>query len=299
MTEYLEKLILDNWQKWGNGEKPEHLDFLKTHAGNATRNKKVGFFVFNNKRPFIFVKTVRENRYNYIVEDEFKNLEKIYGLLNGISVPKPIYRGDYQGMIFTLEGAVVGTQFHSFKKTDDLNRFWGWFLSFQKLMASGDRLDGDELNAYFTEVVERFLNIYSLGEESRKQIIDLAKSFEGNIGGLALISQHGDLTPDNVLDSNGEIKAIDWGNFGKINLPLFDLLVFLQRWSGIRNIDFIKKYRGFIENYLKEFKIDEKLLKRLVFSYYLLDFIRKKDILTDYDKVYLGERLREIKETDF
>lgn len=248
MIKYLEKLILDNWENWVGDKKPKQLDFLKTHAGQATRNKKIGFFVFNKKKPVIFVKTVREDKYNSIIDNGFEKLKNIYEKLSDGSTPKPIYLGKHQGIAFSLEIAIIGKQFHSCKNQKDLEKFLDWFFKFQRLMKQGEK-----------------------------------------------IIQHGDLTPDNVINDKGKIKVIDWDNFGKINMPLFDLLVFLQRWSGIRDVSFIHEYSDVIKKYLEEFKIDEKTLKFLIFNYYLLDFRRKEKVLTDYDKKYLEARLKEVK----
>jgi len=296
MVEYLEKLILNEWNNWEKEEKPKHLDFLKTHAGSAFRNKKVGFFVFSGKKPVIFVKTVRENNYNSVIDKEFESLKKAHQSIGDSSVPKPIYAGNYQGISFSLEEAFVGKQFHSFKKEGDLKRFLDWFFGFQRTMISGEILSGKDLSGYFKDIVERFLNLYVLEDSLRNSILSLADEL-GNLDDLKmpLIFQHGDLTPDNVLDCDGKIKVIDWGNFKKINLPLFDLLVFLQRWSRIRNIDFIDKYRFVFDKYLAGFGIDKNLLKALVFAYYLLDFMRKKEQMETYDKEYLALRLEEIK----
>ncbi|MDP2947293.1 MAG: hypothetical protein Q8N88_04195, partial [Nanoarchaeota archaeon] len=59
---------------------------------------------------------------------------------------------------------------------------------------------------------------------------------------------------------------------------------------------FIDKYCFVFNEYLAEFGIDKNLLKALVFAYYLLDFMRKKEQLEAYDKEYLSQRLKEIKD---
>jgi len=301
MIQYLEKLIFDNWEKWGAGEKPDGLDFLKTHAGQATRNKKVGFFVFNKNKPFIFIKTVREDKYNHIIEDGFKRLKKAHQALNNDSIPVPIYSNEHKGVAFSLETAIVGEQFHSFKEQKDLNRFLGWFLRFQQLMVKKENLDTRQLRDYLYKLINDFLNLYKPEKDLEELIKDVGEDVQKDIdfSKLPLITQHGDLTPDNVLDDKGNIKVIDWDNFDKIDLPLFDLLVFLQRWSSIRDVSFVFEYYSKIEEYLKEFKIDKKAVKPLIYVYYLLDFMRKKDSLTDYDKEYLTLRLREIKNLSF
>lgn len=295
MINYLEKLILDNWENWVGGVKPKGLDFLKTHAGQATRNKKVGFFVFGKEKPIIFIKTVRESGYNKIIEDGFEKLKSVYKSLSDGSVPKPIYLGNYQGIVFSLETAIVGKQFHSCKKQKDLERFLDWFFKFQNSMAKKERLSSDQSKYYVDRLVDGFLKLYKLEKDSGELIEILASKTKEGADSLPLIIQHGDLTPDNVINDRGEIKVIDWDNFGKIDLPLFDLLVFLQRWSGIRDVSFVDKYPAVIEEYFKRFKIDKKALKLLLFCYYLLDFLRKKEALTDYDKEYLKARLKEIK----
>lgn len=297
MIQYLEKLILDNWEKWLGNIKPKRLDFLKTHAGQAIRNKKVGFFAFNNDKPVIFVKTVRESKYNKIIEHSFGKLKNIYKYLDNGSVPKPIYLGNHQGVVFSLETAILGKQFHSYKKQRDLKKFLKWFFRFQRLMIQKEKIANIQLKDYIDELVNKFLNLYKIERDLREPIKYLAGELKKDIDDLSspLISQHGDLTPDNVLNDKGKIKVIDWDNFEKIKLPLFDLLVFLQRWSGIRDVSFVPKYLAIIEKYLKEFNIDKRALKLLVFCYYLLDSIRKKQALTDYDKKYLRVRLREIK----
>ena len=296
MINYLEKLILENWENWASGVKPKGLDFLKTHAGQAVRNKKVGFFVFANNKPIIFAKTIRENRYNKTIESGFDRLKSIYKYLENESVPKPIYLGNHQGIAFSLETAILGKQFHSCKKQKDLKKFLEWFFEFQRLMIQKKKISGSQLKKYIDELVKKFFDLYELEKDLRELIKDLAEELKRNIDALSLplIVQHGDLTPDNVLSDKGKIKVIDWDNFGKIDLPLFDLLVFLQRWSGIRDVSFVDKYPAVIEEYFKRFKIDKKALKLLLFCYYLLDFLRKKEALTDYDKEYLKARLKEI-----
>jgi len=300
MVEYLENLILDNWDRWSNSTKPINLDFLKTHAGQATRNKKVGFFVFNQDKPLIFVKTIRENIYNSVIEDGFERLKSINNHLKDGSVPRPIYCGYYQNTAFSLEDAIGGKQFHSFKKPEDLERFLKWFFKFQQLMKQNKERKGDQLIDYLKDLVHKFTSLYDPEEDLKALIQKNVGDLEKEIGSLSLslVSQHGDLTPDNVLIDNNQIKVIDWDNFEKINLPLFDLLVFLQRWSAIRDISFVREYDNIIKKYLDEFSIDKKALKLLVFCYYLLDFLRKKEILTGYDKEYFTERLKEIKNSN-
>lgn len=293
MINYLENLILDNWNKWVNTVKPEKLDFLKIHVWHATRNKKVGFFVFAKNEPIIFAKTIRESQHNKIIEDGFGRLKNIYKKINDGSVPRPLYLGDYQGATFSLETAIIGKQFHSCKKQKDLEKFLKWFFKFQRLMKQKKKLNIDSF-------VKKFLDLYESEKNLRELIKELVSGLKRDIGVLSLpsIIQHGDLTPDNVINDRGETKVIDWDNFGKIDLPLFDLLVFLQRWSGIRDVSFIREYSAIIKKYLEEFDIDKRALKSLVFCYYLLDFLRKKEILTDYDKKYLEARLKEIKKYD-
>lgn len=302
MISYLEKLILDNWENWTGGKKPRRLDFLKTQAGSPMRNKKVGFFVFNKKKPVIFVKTVRESTYNPIIEDGFEKLKNVNKYLSDGSVPKPVYLGNYEGVTFSLETAIAGRQFHSCKSKKDLDNFLGWFFRFQKLMAQKELMNSAQLREYVDVVINKFFSLYPLKPELKELIKETAKDIKKDIRdnlSTLLIYQHGDLTPDNVLDDNGKIRVIDWDNFGKIKLPLFDLLVFLQRWSQIRDVSFAPKYLDIINRYLEEFKADKRVLRVLIFLHYLLDFIRKKDDLIDYDKEYLSERLREIKELNF
>ena len=217
-------------------------------------------------------------------------------------MPKPIYLGDYDGTIFSLETAIIGKQFHSRRSKKDLNNFLGWFFKFQRLMAQKELMNGAQLREYVDAVVNKFFSLYPLKPELKEPIEKTAEDVKKDIvddPSLPLIYQHGDLTPDNILDDNGKIRVIDWDNFAKIKLPLFDLLVFLQRWSQIRDVSFVPKYLDIIDKYLMEFKVDKRVLKALIFLYYLLDFIRKKDALTDYDKEYLEARLKEIKELSF
>lgn len=301
MTQYLEKLILDNWNSWVGDAKPRRLDFLKTHAGQAIRNKKVGFFVFNKNKPVIFVKTVRKASYNKIIEDSFKKLKNIYKYLSNGSVPKPIYLGNHQGIVFSLEDAILGKQFHNCKKQKDLEKFLEWFFKFQRSMVQKEKINSNRLKDYINKLVNKFLSLYKLERDLKELIKYLAGELKKDIDGLSLplISQHGDLTPDNVLNDKGKIKIIDWDNFGKIELPLFDLLVFLQRQRGARDVNFAPEYLAIIEKYLKEFAIDKRALRLLVFCYCLLDFIRKKEILTDDDKKYLRVRLKGVEKIKF
>ncbi len=301
MIQHLEKLILDNWENWIGGIKPKGLDFLKIHAGQAIRNKKVGFFAFYNDKPVIFAKTVRESKYNKIIEDNFEKLENIYKYLDNGSVPRPIYLGNYHGIVLSLETVILGKQFHSCKKQKDLKKFLKWFFKFQRLMMQKEKINSNQLKDYVDELVSKFLNLYKLERDLKELIKKISQNLKNDIGGLVLplIAQHGDLTPDNVLNDKGKIKVIDWDNFGKIELPLFDLLVFLQRWNDIRDVSFVPKYLAIIKEYLKEFDIDKRALKSLIFCYCLLDFIRKKQALTDYDKKYLRARLKEIKKLRF
>jgi hypothetical protein len=296
MVEYLKKFILDNWDEWFDTAKPVNLDFLKTHAGQAIRNKKVGFFVFNHNKPIIFAKTVRDKKLNSIITDGFDKLKAINGCLKDNSVPEAICCDHYQDTAFSLEGAINGKQFHSFKRPEDLKKFLEWFFRFQQSMKNGKEMNGDRLQEYLASLVNDFIRAYCLEDDLVSLINNIVGDLRQEINSLKLplVVQHGDLTPDNALIDNNQVKVIDWDNFGKINLPLFDLLVFLQRWSAIRNIDFLVKYNSVIQKYFDEFSIDKKALKFLVFCYYLLDFLRKKEALTNHDKEYLKERLKEI-----
>ena len=301
MVQYLEKLILDNWGDWFETDKPKKLDFLKIHAGQAIRNKKVGFFVFNKNKPLIFAKTVREDKHNKIIEDGFERLKGIYKYLNDGSVPKPLYLGNYQELMFSLETAISGKQFHSCKKEKDLKKFLEWFFRFQKLMSKKEKMVGIKLEDYIDELVAKFLGLYGLEKKLKELIREISQNLKNDISNLSLllISQHGDLTPDNVLNDEGKIRVIDWDNFEKIKLPLFDLLAFLQRWRGFKDTSFIVKDLAIIKKYLNSFKIEKRALRSLVFCYYLLDFIRKKEVLTGSDKKRLETRLKEIKEVRF
>lgn len=299
MVQYLERLILDNWKNWVGNKRPEFFDFLKINAGQAVRNKKVGFFIFKIKKPIFFVKTVRESKHNEIIKKSFEKSKSIYRYLNDGSVPKPFYFGNYQKIYFYIETALYGKQFHSCKTKKDLEEFLNWFFDFQRLMVKKGNGGSIKLTEYIDNLVIKFCDLYEIEKELKELTKNIISKKDIDNLQIPLIPQHGDLTPDNVLSDKGKIRVIDWDNFGKINLPLFDLLVFLQRWSNIRDISFLDKHSKLIEGYLEKFGIDKRCLKSLVFSYYLLDFIRKKEELTDYDKKYLKSRLKEIKKKKF
>ena len=46
---------------------------------------------------------------------------------------------------------------------------------------------------------------------------------------MPILTQHGDMTPDNVLTSDKSIYLIDYDCAGEINLPGFDLFNFLSK----------------------------------------------------------------------
>src|SRR3989344_5266371 len=73
-------------------------------------------------------------------------------------------------------------------------------------------------------VVERYIAWQSYLAQNTKKFQTLGQDIQ-----LPILTQHGDMTPDNVLISDKNIYLIDYDWAGEINLPGFDLFNFLSK----------------------------------------------------------------------
>lgn len=296
MIDFLKNYISKNYSDWLR-EPKGRLDFLKLQAGESWRNPKVSFLIFENKKPICFVKTVRDAQYNFLIENGFINFKKAYDLLKTSSLAEsisiPFLIDEYQGVKFSIESTAKGPRLSSCDNRKSLKKVLKWLIEFQSFAKETAALDVP-VEIYFKDILKKFLETFQIKEQEFASFLQtkLAKHLNNcPVEKITPIFQHGDFTPDNIILKDENLFVIDWDNYGKIDLPAFDLLTLLERW---RDDFYFKKDKSVINFYLRNFGIDEKLLPLIYFGYELYSLIRKRNTLKSFDPEMIKGKITRI-----
>ena len=87
---------------------------------------------------------------------------------------------------------------------------------------------------------EGFVEFFE-GHEDWPNVTQFIPEWAGKLSNITCIPQHGDLALTNVYIYEEKILVIDWEDFGFVNIPGFDLFVFLLSCSD-QNITIMKSY---------------------------------------------------------
>jgi hypothetical protein len=247
MLEIINDLVLDNWSNWFQTPTPKAFDFVKI-AGNPLPEGRVIFLLFADraKEPCLVVKTSRKDLFDEKLAYEYKILNELQDLIEATpDIPRPLWFGEYQGEIFYIESALVGTLMGNMRRTwlsyssqasktvaDHFHRAMRWLIDFQCQTTteystfnpsdSGRDMILKMLNLDFPEQCDSD-PLYEAKEK-------LTRFFTDSLSGqeVRMVCEHGDYWAGNIyLRGNEGIGVIDWGDAALNRLPLYDAPFFL------------------------------------------------------------------------
>ncbi len=198
---------------------------IKLRGGSAG---KILFLAFLDGRtlPDLCLKVSAFVGENSLIESEFNNLKEIRDALPKelkTAVPEPYFIFNMDGYAVAVEEAVNARQPDFNLGNKDLKKIFDWLCAFHKASI----LEEKEINKDF--LIE-FLSKY--GDKKAEAVNFVEKNWNFGSVKIPLIKQHGDFHFANVFFQNDGLKVIDWGNYGNIILPTYDLIFFLRRQKG-------------------------------------------------------------------
>lgn len=253
--------------------------FIKLHNGYAYRNPKVSFIAFDGAKPFLFLKTVRKPKDSEVIRHAHDRLERAYAWVGQaklpVRMPIPKWSADVGSVVVSAETIVHG---HPLRPSDKK----GCAEAFRLLEAwtkAGMRNEHDAIES--RPLVARVVDEMRFGDPVLRE--EVFRSFEealdtagGDSVRISRIPSHGDCTPGNlVLDRAEGLGLIDWDRFGDIEVPLFDLLTFVQRLARDASNPFVS-YRSEIDRHVKNIGCDMRVIPLLLFYYAIFTEWRKR-----------------------
>ncbi|MDO8589705.1 MAG: phosphotransferase [bacterium] len=200
MIAILTKLIKEH-PEWLHARESK-LSFMKTStpaSGTKVDQGKVLIFVFEEeeKWPTLCVKTTRTYAAGESIRENHHNLQKLQeevkGSVHSSLFALPLYLYDDGKIVFCIESVCPGVRFSA--STQDVELVMENYIAWQSHLA-----------------------------QNTKEFQTLPDNIR-----LPVITQHGDMTPDNVLVSEKDIYLIDYDYAGVSTLAGFDLFNFLSK----------------------------------------------------------------------
>lgn len=270
----LQQTIETNWHRISKGRKPETIKFILL-------NKVFMVFKDKEKKPFIAIKFSE----NSSLEQEFINLQNINKLLPD-ETPMPYFyvkEGNYHllGQVFC-----AGKNMSTMKITkEDVSCIFNSLIKFHKAVCEGRFcLDKQHIDELVTRPINRFLKVNPghIIEGELNQAIKRIEEMKGSY--LLYIPQHCDFSLVNIIFDHAleKLYIIDWADFGKSYLPLYDVFLMIisyylvpDKFPGLMEKTQVND--GFIEclsAYLKHFEIDKRWI-RILFPISLITFFNQ------------------------
>lgn len=231
--------------------KIDEIDLVKTRGGGIA---KVLFFAFSGrqKSPFLCVKMSSSGCFNSLIDSEFNSLKSARNSLPDnlrTTVPElfeVMYADEY---LIGLEEFVVGKQASPDMKFIDLEKVFIWLCQFHKANIVGKKIVSKDF-------LNNAISKYNLRDVAVNYASEILETWGNRSVEMPIIKQHGDFHFANVFLKNNSLKVIDWSNYGKITLPAYDLVFFLNRQKGG-----IEANRKAIVDYFNYFSISEEVLE--------------------------------------
>ena len=321
ISHYLKK----HWEELGySGDGNADLHFFKV-GGNPWDEGRINFLVFDSGQaePVLFVKIVRDSVSNPSIQREYsimKQLEEDEAL--SPYLPVPIHLVNISGRDMLLQRACHGTRMISLLSRSP-------FLQFQKNTLSMNFSRALEfvsiLNTHrkkcltetqFRETVlaplRLFYDAYGDSEEKKGRLIELLERLVAKMSGAFFVTPiHGDYSATNIfIESDGQMKIIDWETVREEGLPFWDLFYFMSKY--IHNMKIYPKNRwdrvlsvylgrgwlsqmvhGTIDEYCRKTGFDVSL-GRLIFPLHFLNKATIKDTMRGREAAQPWIRLFEL-----
>jgi len=261
----LQNIIEANWSRISKGPKPARLAFIVLYRT---------FLVFkdNQRTPFMVIKYSHDNS----LEHEFDNLRRINKLLPN-ETPEP-YFYDTLGHYHLLgERFKHGTKVTNLSLTKGLlQNIFHTLIRFHKASYQGNfSLDNEHMDEMVIKPFSQFLKINpsKFLQSELSQLLDTITGIKACH--LPWIPQHCDFCLLNILfdDITNKVYIIDWADFGKTYLPLYDAFLLIINYycrpekfslfleDNVINKNLVKS----LTLYLQHFKIDKRWVRTLFF----------------------------------
>ena len=258
------------------------IEIIKTQNGLAHPHKKLVFYVFKGQsaQPDLVIYASRYPQANDILEQSIKNIE-----LNHDFSPKILFKSHYQDILFVGLEYIAGQSL-------DLNNHSHLDLAFDYLVKKYNNNKNNpskSLSQYYQAIKEKFLatgqEVDPNWEKRISQVSDIK---------LPTISQHGDFQDNNLFVVEGQLKIVDWDDYGFIDWPLFDWLTLYLKCVR-KKVD-----TSYLQNKQEEFLRVTGLSKSnqdvLVLFYELFNFLRKDKLHNKYERAkYYSNLLKNLK----
>lgn len=269
-------------------ECPGPLSFIKLHNGSARRNPKVSFVVFSGRTPCLFLKSVRLPEDTAVIEHAHACLKAANAWVSThmlpVALPKALWVSRIDPVVVSAESLVPGRALDPTSPEEctlGLNLLKAWAMAGAK--TSHDTLDhAAHIQGWLSDIKLESSAVKSLIEETYTRVA--AQAFS-----LPAIPQHGDCTQSNFLVEGRTLGLIDWDRFGDIQLPLFDLLTFIERITPKKENP-LQAHKKTIDELLAILHVDPSALPLLVCLFAVATEWRKRLRFHPYETEQLDER---------
>lgn len=253
-----------NWERWSLGDKPEQAQFLLLNF------RTINFVIFkkNQKNPVLLVKVSK----NYELKKEFDNLLYINPLLPD-NTPRPYAFEKISDHFILVQSFMTGKSISFYSNVRDLiNRSIEQLINFHRLVRKNNLiLNEKQFQDLFIEPINRYLT-YNNSKLIKRECNYLIKEVEKlrNIE-FPVIPQHCDFSFANLLFRKNKVNILDWEDFGRTNLPLYDLFTLIismylesNLFENFMEHSFINNiFKNKIINYCDNFNINKEFVEFL------------------------------------
>lgn len=268
------KIIEDSCSKWTKEGNSDEVRFIIAH-------KTCLLFRGGAESPFTVVKY---SKCNDLIQ-EFSNLKRINQLLPD-ETPSPLFCKRWGEYYLLGQAFKPGTRLDILGLSAELlNKVFDLLIKFHRATYRGTfRLERQHMVKLIKKQIRQFAKIHPAipieGEiESVMREYSVIETTP-----LPFVSQHCDFAAVNILfdHSSGSISIVDWADFGKTYLPLYDVVLFIISWypapddfhSLFETNTLSKILLTFMSNYMKEFHIGSDWI-RLLFPVALVTFFNQ------------------------
>ncbi len=221
MMEIIRKLIINNWDKWDLGSRPNGIDWL------LLNHAKMNFAIFKKgeKFPCLLIKMSKDDR----LKTEYNCLKYINRVLPR-RTPKPYDLLSLNGYFVLPEEFIVGSKliYHSNFK-DLIHVAFMELIEFHKAVTTYSSISSEDIFSHSVSPALDALMRFTRSNLIHSQIKLLRKKWESikNINFID-IPQHCDFSFANLLYNKENITIIDWEDFSKTRLPLHDAITLIN-----------------------------------------------------------------------
>lgn len=271
----MQQVIENNWHRIDRGRQPGRIKFILFNTV---------FLVFKDeeKIPFIAIKYSETDS----MEQEFSNLQRINKLIPD-ATPRPYFLEKIENYHLLAQDFKPGTNMTNLHFSEELLKITlNTLIKFHKAVNKGNFwFDNQNIDELVIKPISQFLKI-NPGRLLKSELNELAQLIKrtGKIEILPYIPQHGDFCLVNLIFDykTNRIYIIDWEDFGKSYLPLYDLFLLIisyylvpEKFPELLGENHVNNVlTKCLSTYMKQFGIDARWV-RILFPISLITFFNQ------------------------